>query len=83
MADEELNPEGISIVESEEQEDLITLGGMLRAKFEEYRDARNDVESDWIEELREEISTPLEQEAPHPEPTSQKELDEECEACAI
>ena len=52
MADEELNPEGISIVESEEQEDLITLGGMLRAKFEEYRDARNDVESDWIEDLR-------------------------------
>tara|TARA_B100001057_G_scaffold131254_1_gene130389 strand:+ start:13940 stop:16270 length:2331 start_codon:yes stop_codon:yes gene_type:complete len=34
-------------------------------------------------ELREEISTPLEQESPHPEPTSQKELDEECEACAI
>ena len=44
---------------------------------------KNSKTKNWIEELREEISTPLEQEAPHPEPTSQKELDEECEACAI
>ena len=42
-----------------------------------------DFKGEDVEELREEISTPLEQEAPHPEPTSQKELDEECEACAI
>ena len=42
-----------------------------------------DFKGEDVEELREEISTPLEQEAPHPEPTSKKELDEECEACAI
>ena len=42
-----------------------------------------DFKGEDVEELREEISTPLEQEAPHPEPSSKKELDEECEACAI
>jgi len=37
-----------------------------------------DFKGEDVEELREEISTPLEQESPHPEKT-----EEECEACAI
>ena len=53
--DKELGPEGIPAgadpSEQEEQE-LETLGTMLRAKYSEYRDARNDVEDDWIEDLR-------------------------------
>ena len=53
--DKELGPEGIPAgvdpTEEEEQE-LETLGSMLREKYSEYRDARNDVEDDWIEDLR-------------------------------
>ncbi len=50
-----LGPEGISTAvdpSEEEEQQLDSLGSTLRAKFAEYKDARNDVEDDWIEDLR-------------------------------
>ena len=53
--DKELGPEGIPAAvdpSEEEEQELESLGTMLRDKYSEYRDARNDVEDDWIEDLR-------------------------------
>ena len=50
-----LGPEGISAAvdpSEEEEQQLDSLGSELRSKFAEYKDARNDVEDDWIEDLR-------------------------------
>tara|TARA_X000000950_G_scaffold197326_2_gene237602 strand:- start:10242 stop:12251 length:2010 start_codon:yes stop_codon:yes gene_type:complete len=56
MEDEKgLGPEGISAAvdtSEEEEQQLNSLGSILKAKFAEYRDSRNDVEDDWIEDLR-------------------------------
>ena len=44
-----LGPEGISTAvdpSEEEEQQLDSLGSTLRAKFAEYKDARNDVEDD-------------------------------------
>lgn len=51
----ELGPEGISAaVEAteEEQQELNSLGIILESKYTEYKDARDDIEDDWIEDLR-------------------------------
>lgn len=53
--DKELGPEGISAAEQtsqEEQEELNSLGSILHSKYTEYKDARDDIEDDWIEDLR-------------------------------
>ena len=53
--DKELGPEGISAAEQtsqEEQDELNSLGGILHSKYTEYKDARDDIEDDWIEDLR-------------------------------
>jgi len=51
----ELGPEGISAaVEATEEElyELNSLGTILESKYTEYKDARDDIEDDWIEDLR-------------------------------
>ena len=51
----ELGPEGISAaVEATEEElhELNSLGIILESKYTEYKDARDDIEDDWIEDLR-------------------------------
>ena len=51
----ELGPEGISAaVEASEEElhELNSLGSILESKYTEYKDARDDIEDDWIEDLR-------------------------------
>ena len=53
--DKELGPEGISAAadaSEEELEELASLGSILKAKYTEYKDARDDIEDDWIEDLR-------------------------------
>ena len=53
--DKELGPEGITAAEQasqEEQEELNSLGSILHSKYTEYKDARDDIEDDWIEDLR-------------------------------
>ena len=53
--DKELGPEGISAAvdpTEEEQEELNSLGSILKAKYTEYKDARDNIEDDWIEDLR-------------------------------
>ena len=53
--DKELGPEGISAaVETDDQEqtELNSLGQVLESKYIEYKDARDDIEDDWIEDLR-------------------------------
>ena len=53
--DKELKPEGIAIGENpsqEELEDLNSLGSILKSKYTEYKDARDDIEDNWIEDLR-------------------------------
>ena len=53
--DNELGPEGISKAvdaTEEEQEQLNSLGNILYSKYTEYKDARDDIEDDWIEDLR-------------------------------
>ena len=53
--DKELGPEGISAAvdpTEEEQEELNSLGSILKAKYTEYKDARDNIENDWIEDLR-------------------------------
>ena len=51
----ELGPEGIAAAEdanSQEQEELNSLGAILKSKYTEYKDARDDIEDGWIEDLR-------------------------------
>ena len=51
----ELGPEGISAaVEATEEElhELNSLGMILESKYTEYKDARDDIEDNWIEDLR-------------------------------
>jgi len=50
----EVTPEGIAMAEEmlEGGEPILTLGQELRSKFYEYRDARSDIEDDWVEDLR-------------------------------
>lgn len=51
----ELGPEGIPAgadPSKEEQEELNSLGSVLRSKYSEYKDARDDIEDGWIEDLR-------------------------------
>lgn len=51
----ELGPEGISAAvdaSDEEQYELNSLGAILESKYTEYKDARDDIEDDWIEDLR-------------------------------
>ena len=51
----ELGPEGISAAvdaNEEEQHELNSLGVILESKYTEYKDARDDIEDDWIEDLR-------------------------------
>ena len=51
----ELGPEGIAAaVEASEEElqELNSLGHILESKYTEYKDARDDIEDDWIEDLR-------------------------------
>ena len=53
--DNELGPEGISKAvdaTEEEQEQLNSLGSILYSKYIEYKDARDDIEDGWIEDLR-------------------------------
>ena len=53
--DKDLGPEGIPAgadPSEEEEQQLDNLGSMLKTKFAEYKDSRNDVEDDWIEDLR-------------------------------
>ena len=53
--DKELGPEGISAAadaSEEELEELASLGSILKSKYTEYKDARDDIEDDWIEDLR-------------------------------
>jgi hypothetical protein len=53
--DKELKPEGIAAGENptqEEQEELNSLGSILKSKYTEYKDARDEIEDDWIEDLR-------------------------------
>ena len=48
----ELGPEGISAAvdaSDEEQYELNSLGVILESKYTEYKDARDDIEDDWIE----------------------------------
>jgi len=51
----ELGPEGISAAvdaTEEEQYELNSLGVILESKYTEYKDARDDIEDNWIEDLR-------------------------------
>jgi len=51
----ELGPEGISAaVDATEEElhELNSLGMILESKYTEYKDARDDIEDNWIEDLR-------------------------------
>lgn len=51
----ELGPEGISAAvdaNEEEQHELNSLGVILESKYTEYKDARDDIEDNWIEDLR-------------------------------
>ena len=53
--DNELGPEGISKAvdaTEEEQEQLNSLGDILYSKYIEHKDARDDIEDGWIEDLR-------------------------------
>jgi hypothetical protein len=53
--EKDLGPEGISAAvdtNEEEQSQLNSLGGVLSNKYFEYKDARDDIEDDWIEDLR-------------------------------
>jgi hypothetical protein len=53
--DKELGPEGISAAadaSEQELEELASLGSILKSKYTEYKDARDDIEDDWIEDLR-------------------------------
>ena len=34
------------------EESILTLGNELKSKYEEYKDARSDIEDEWIEDLR-------------------------------
>ena len=48
-----LTPEGIAMSETGEiEESILTLGNELKSKYEEYKDARSDIEDEWIEDLR-------------------------------
>ena len=51
----ELGPEGISAAAEATEEELYelnSLGTILESKYTEYKDARDDIEDDWIEDLR-------------------------------
>ena len=51
----ELEPGGISAAvdtDDQEQTELNSLGQILQSKYTEYKDARDDIEDDWIEDLR-------------------------------
>lgn len=51
----ELGPEGIAAAvdaSEEELQELNSLGQILESKYTEYKDARDDIEDDWIEDLR-------------------------------
>jgi hypothetical protein len=51
----ELGPEGITAAvdaTEEELQELNSLGHILESKYTEYKDARDDIEDDWIEDLR-------------------------------
>ena len=51
----ELEPGGISAAvdtNDQEQTELNSLGQILQSKYTEYKDARDDIEDDWIEDLR-------------------------------
>lgn len=50
----EVAPEGIAMAgDSVEMDDpIISLGGELKSKYYEFRDARSDIEDDWVEDLR-------------------------------
>ena len=53
--DKELKPGGIDLAndtDDQEQQELNSLGQILELKYTEYKDARDDIESDWIEDLR-------------------------------
>ena len=53
--DKELGPEGITAAvdtDDQEQTELNSLGQVLESKYTEYKDARDDIEDDWIEDLR-------------------------------
>jgi hypothetical protein len=53
--DKELKPGGVDIAndtDGQEQEELNSLGQILESKYTEYKDARDDIEDDWIEDLR-------------------------------
>ena len=49
-----VTPEGIAMADEmlESGEPILSLGQELRSKFYEYRDARSDIEDDWVEDLR-------------------------------
>jgi len=51
----ELGPEGATLAEEATQlelEELDALGALLRSKYTEYKDARDEIEDHWIEDLR-------------------------------
>tara|TARA_R100000742_G_C4279342_1_gene103661 strand:- start:493 stop:2496 length:2004 start_codon:yes stop_codon:yes gene_type:complete len=51
----ELGPEGATLAEEANQlelEELDALGALLRSKYTEYKDARDEIEDHWIEDLR-------------------------------
>ena len=49
----EVTPEGIAMAEDGLNEESIrTLGTELRYKYREYKDARSDIEDEWVEDLR-------------------------------
>lgn len=55
ISNKELGPEGIAAAVDADEElqfNLDGLGGELRSKFLEYKDARDEIESNWIEDLR-------------------------------
>ena len=47
-----IDPEGMSLEEIGDESSVESLGQILRARFEDFRRSRVDVEDDWVEDLR-------------------------------
>ena len=52
LKDTPIDPEGMSLEEIGDESSVESLGQILRARFEDFRRSRVDVEEDWVEDLR-------------------------------
>jgi len=52
LKDTPIDPEGIALEDIGDESSVESLGQILRARFEDFRRSRVDVEEDWVEDLR-------------------------------